>query len=223
MSARDRILARVRKALADAPEPPEIPRAYLTSTGPADLVALFAQRVRDHGATVQVVPDAELPGAVAQALTARAAAVPPQDGGGTYRLVVPGGLPAQWLRPGPAWTFVPGDPPPPAAMLDRQDGVITGCVVAIAETGTIVLDHGPGQGHRALTLVPDHHLCVVTAERIAGSVPEAVARLDPARPLTWISGPSATSDIELSRVEGVHGPRSLDVIIVGGPAAPAGR
>jgi L-lactate dehydrogenase complex protein LldG len=99
-------------------------------------------------------------------------------------------------------------------VLDRVSAAVTTCAVAITETGTVVLDHGPGQGPRMLTLVPDYHLVVVRADQIVANVPDAVAALDPLRPMTWISGPSATSDIELDRVEGVHGPRTLDVLIV---------
>jgi len=111
-------------------------------------------------------------------------------------------------------TWLVDEPPLSVAELDQAGGVLTGCALVIAETGTIVLDAGPDQGRRALTLIPDYHLCVVRADQIVGTVPEAIARLDPVRPTTFISGPSATSDIEFNRVEGVHGPRTLDVMIV---------
>jgi L-lactate dehydrogenase complex protein LldG len=210
--SRDLILARIRHALEDAPDPVPIPRDYRRTLAPEGLVELFAERVRDYRAVVHVVPEPEVPATIAAALTRRAAT----------RLVLPDGLPGEWTRAVPqppggegaaAWRSR-DETPLTAGELDAADGVITGCAVAIAETGTIVLDAGPGQGRRALTLVPDYHLCLVRAEQIVGIVPEAVARLDPARPLTWISGPSATSDIELNRVEGVHGPRTLEVIIV---------
>jgi L-lactate dehydrogenase complex protein LldG len=123
-------------------------------------------------------------------------------------------LPAGWLAGLPATIELAEDEPPlSAAGLDQTAGVITGCAVAIAETGTIILDHGPGQGRRLLTLVPDFHLVVVRASQIAADLADAFAQLDPARPHTLISGPSATSDIELIRVEGVHGPRHLHVLL----------
>ncbi len=129
------------------------------------------------------------------------------------RLAVPRGVPEHWLVASTV-ARVGDDPPLAHRELDGVDGTITGCAVAIAETGTVVLDGGPDQGRRALSLLPDLHVCVVLASQVAGSVPEALARLTPTAPLTWISGPSATSDIELQRVEGVHGPRRLEVIVV---------
>jgi L-lactate dehydrogenase complex protein LldG len=192
-----------------------LPRDYLRAhhdPGSHDIVALFAERAADYRAVVEQVPESGLASAVARVLTARAAAVP-----GPF--LTPDGLPADWL---PAdWLTAPpdgielaGDTPPwSAAELDQMAGVVTGCAVAIAETGTIILDHGPGQGRRALTLVPDFHLVVVRADQVAADLADAFARLDPARPHTLISGPSATSDIELIRVEGVHGPRNLHILV----------
>jgi L-lactate dehydrogenase complex protein LldG len=134
---------------------------------------------------------------------------------GARRIATPAGVPDAWLAAAGV-ERVPDEPPLTHAELDALDGTITGCAVAIAETGTIVLDGGPDQGRRALSLLPDLHLCVVRLDQVVGTVPEALARLDPRRPQTWISGPSATSDIELQRVEGVHGPRRLAVILVDG-------
>ncbi|MFC4534038.1 LutC/YkgG family protein [Sphaerisporangium dianthi] len=204
MSSREAILARIRSAVAGAPAA-EVTRGYRAARVESGDVELFAGRVRDYRAIVHVVPADEVAATVARALS----------GQGVRSLVVPGGLPGEWLSEVPAEVERLGDAPPLAAAdLDAAGGVVTGCAAGIAETGTIVLDAGPGQGRRALTLVPDYHLCVVLADQIVPGVPEAVARLDPVRPMTWISGPSATSDIELNRVEGVHGPRTLEVIIV---------
>ncbi len=135
-------------------------------------------------------------------------------------MVVPEGLPADWLSAS-ATTPVPDTPALTARDLDAVDSIVTGCAVAIAETGTLVLDAGPGQGRRQLTLAPDHHVCVVHVPgQVVDSLPQALERLVPHRPSAWISGPSATSDIELSRVEGVHGPRALDVVLVATDAPP---
>jgi L-lactate dehydrogenase complex protein LldG len=199
---KDVVLQRIRAALADRPGPVAVPREYRRDLGDTDIIALFAERAADYRATVTRVSTVDIPAAVAAALAER----------GARRVVVPQGFPDEWLV-GAEIEPLRDDPPLSHADLDAADGVVSGCAVAIALTGTIVLDAGPAQGRRALTLLPDYHLCVVRADQIVGTVSEALARLDPARPQTWVSGPSATSDIELNRVEGVHGPRTLNVLI----------
>ncbi|GAB2930618.1 LutC/YkgG family protein [Streptomyces mayteni] len=214
--SRDLILARVRRALVDVPadEGPAdvpVPRDYLTTHSPADPVRTLAEHLADYRAVVHHVDPAGLPALIADRLAER----------GTRTLVVPPGLPPEWLSVVVGASGDPGiavrvdsaaDTP---ADLDAADSVLTGCALAVAETGTIILDGGPDQGRRRITLVPDHHVCVIRApEQVVDSLPQALPRLDPTRPGTWISGPSATSDIELNRVEGVHGPRTLEVILV---------
>jgi L-lactate dehydrogenase complex protein LldG len=207
--AREEVLARVRAALAGGAAPAPVARSYRTAgqtTGPAgeELLELLVERLVDYKALVRRSTTAQVAAVVVAALSER----------GARRIAVPEGiLPAGLDRLEPGIELVGDDPPLTAAELDGLDGVLTGCAVAVAETGTIVLDGGGGQGRRALSLVPDYHLVVVTAAQVVAGVPEALARLDPARPQTWISGPSATSDIELDRVEGVHGPRTLEVIL----------
>jgi len=237
MSSRDEVLARIRAAIGDAPRPDvdqayrELARPYLRAHhDPAgqDIVALFAERAADYRAVVERRPEAEVPATVARVLRERARTFrqtnPTQTPHPTHTpqpprepqelaFAVPDGFPPEWIPAG--ITVVRDDPPLSAAELDRLAGVVTGCAVAIAETGTIVLDHGPAQGRRALTLVPDFHLVIVRAEQVSADLPDSFERLDPARPQTLISGPSATSDIELIRVEGVHGPRTLHVLIAG--------
>lgn len=205
-AARAVVLGRVREALGDIPPAIAVPRDYERAlpVGTA-IVDLFAERVSDYRATVHRTSAAGVAATIATILAAR----------GATRLAVPAGAPDDWLAATDAAAIV-DDPPLAFGELDRLDGVITGCAVAIAETGTIVLDGGAGQGRRVVSLLPDLHVCVVLADQVVGTVPEALARLEPRRPQTWISGPSATSDIELERVEGVHGPRVLDVVIVEG-------
>ncbi len=193
MSARDDILRRVREALdgvSPAVAVPPAPRA----PDRGDLVALFVERVEDYRAEVTRCSADELGAAVADVLDGRSSVVPPALGLEVAGSVVDDGL--------------------SAAELDAIDAVVTRARVGIAETGTIVLDHQPDQGRRAISLVPDLHVCIVDAAQVVADVPDAIDLLDPARPLTWISGPSATSDIELDRVEGVHGPRTLHVLLV---------
>ena len=204
--ARDEIMRRVGAALADRPRPGPVPRDY-RRTGPLgdDVVELFAERVAEYRADVRRVAPDRLPAEIAEALRSR----------GARRVTVPPRLPDDWLSEVGAEVERHGDDPPLTVDgLERLDGVVTSCAVAIAETGTIILNAGPGQGRRVLTLLPDYHLCVVRAGQIVATLAEGLARLDPVRPQTWISGPSATSDIELDRVEGVHGPRTLEVLII---------
>lgn len=207
-AAREEVLGRIRGALGPAPVVPEVPREYRPAGAPAegDVVARFCERVADYKATVHRVSAAELPRAIAAACAQRGAA----------RLVTSPEPPVSALD---GIEIAVDDPPMDLAALDAVDGVLSGCALAIAETGTIVLDGGPVSGRRAITLVPDYHVCVVAESAIVASVPDAVAALADAvtagRPITLVSGPSATSDIELDRVEGVHGPRVLEVIVVG--------
>ncbi|OKH81500.1 lactate utilization protein C [Mycobacterium sp. ST-F2] len=199
--ARAAVLGRIRAALgpgmpAAVPVPRDYDRQPLIGHGDVDR---FAQTVADYRARVHRVG----PDAVATTIGALV---------GTGTAVIPADLPSDWVA---VVRTVVDAPPVGLDVLDRVDAVVTGCALGIAATGTIVLDAAAAQGRRALTLVPDHHVCVIRADQIVDTVPQAFAALDPSRPLTFISGPSATSDIELQRVEGVHGPRTLDVVIVG--------
>ena len=209
-STRELVLARLRAA-RDAGAPPTavvVPREYRATgryaAGTEDAVARLDETLTDYRATVtRVAGEADVAAAVAAFL------------GRSVSVVVPPGVPEAWLA------AIDGqvrrdEPPCSVDELDHLDAVVTGAAVAIADTGTFVLDSAaPDQGRRVITLVPDHHVCVIRAADVVSSVPEAIARLDPSRPLTFVSGPSATSDIELDRVEGVHGPRRLDVVLVG--------
>jgi L-lactate dehydrogenase complex protein LldG len=199
LSARDEILNKVRAAIEDAPPTTDIPREYRKTTD--DSLQTFFDRLAHYEATTHHIGQDTLAPTVREIL-------------GVRKIVTPAGIPEQWVE-----NAIVDDPPLSNQDLDACDGVITTCTLAIAQTGTIVLDGGPGMGRRALTLVPDYHLCVVRGDQIVSSVPEAINHLtDPTRPLTFISGPSATVDIEMVRVRGVHGPRRLEVIVVTEPS-----
>ncbi|MER6160082.1 lactate utilization protein C [Streptomyces sp. NPDC001868] len=214
MSSRDLILGRVRRALADVrrddtPYERAFPRDYLREHGDrsvAETVELLAENLADYRAIVHRTDAEGLAGVLAGLLR----------GHGSKTVLAPPGLRGVWLAATDV-TRVADRGESTAHELDGVDSVVTACALAIAETGTIVLDGSPDQGRRRISLVPDHHICVVRVpDQVVSSVPQALERLDPTRPLTWISGPSATSDIELDRVEGVHGPRTLEVVLVTG-------
>jgi L-lactate dehydrogenase complex protein LldG len=218
MNAREVLLARIATAHRAAP-PPEVPyeaieRAYRADSdrNPHVLTELLVDRLIDYRAVVRRCSADDLAGTIASALSER----------GARTVVVPAGLDQSWLAETQTVIRADGgsaEDQLSVAELDATDGVITGCAIAIAETGTLILDGSVDQGRRVITLIPDYHLCVVLPDQIVADVPQALRRLTPTRPLTMISGPSATSDIELNRVEGVHGPRTLEVIIVD-PSAP---
>ncbi|WP_263365181.1 LutC/YkgG family protein [Edaphobacter bradus] len=211
--ARTEILRRIRAAKGATPVAAAVEREWTAiergyrreATREREAVLeLLEDRLRDYDAhVVRVRPD-EVAGSVAAMLRER----------GKEKIVVPTGLAAEWLPEGGAFVVDDGAP---ATELDHFDGVITGATVAIAETGSIVLQNVAGQGRRAVTLVPDYHLCLVRVEDVVETVPEAMDRLRATAdlPTTFFSGPSATADIEMTRIKGVHGPRFLDVILIG--------
>lgn len=203
MSSREQILAAVRGATRDAAAG-EVPRDYHRSLARdhREVIQLFVERARDYRAEVTLVPGAELSRTIGSELAKWQAG----------SVVVPPDLDPQWLTTVTS-RVVPDDPQLTGRDLERIDAVVTASAAAIALTGTVILDGAAAQGRRAISLVPDLHICVVRGDDIVDTVPEAVARLDANRPLTWISGPSATSDIELDRVEGVHGPRNLVILV----------
>ena len=206
MKAREEILRRISSAHVATPDH-QIRRDYVHTRELPDLLGHFVERVEDYKATVIRTDPDGVAKAVAKCLV------------GVGKVVIPSGFNASWVPTG--LDIVQDQPRLHPDELDAVGAVLTSAVVGIAVTGTIVLDHSEGQGRRALTLVPDLHVCVVTADQVAADVPEAVARLTASvskgRPLTWISGGSATVDIELQRVEGVHGPRTLYVVLVESP------
>jgi L-lactate dehydrogenase complex protein LldG len=211
MSSRDEVLSRIRTALGDGRgRSVEIPRdyrqagAYEASDTPDALIEKLVDRLEDYKASVFRCGPGEVGATVAAALDAGLGA-----GWDPSSVLAAPGVPGDWRPDG-----VADDPGGEPVALAERAASLTGAAVAIAETGTIVLDGSPTSGRRALSLLPDCLVCVVTADQVVPGVPDSLGRLDPLAPLTMISGPSATSDIELQRVEGVHGPRTLLVVLV---------
>ena len=206
-SSRERILRRIRAANQRAgAEAQPIPREYQRdgNCSTDEVLALFEERVREYDARVFPVHRAEI--------AARAAAI--LSDAGRRRIAVPAGLPAEWRPSGIEWVVDGEHLALSHEVLDTVDGAMTGAALAVALSGSIVLQHGPAEGRRVLTLLPDYHLCILQACDVVETLPEGFARLDPLRPTTFISGPSATADIEMVRIKGVHGPRSLDILLV---------
>jgi L-lactate dehydrogenase complex protein LldG len=208
-SARDAILASIRAANGTAApvhgrrsDWEQIPREYLRQgkLSHAEILDLFEHRLTEYDAHVFRIDAPAIAATIRQTLTDRTKS----------RMLIPAGISKDWL---PADFTFQEDTALSYESLDRFDGALTTATVAIAATGSIVLQHGPGQGRRALSLIPDYHLCIVAADQIVETVSQAFDRLDPVRPTTFISGPSATADIEMTRIKGVHGPRFLDVIV----------
>lgn len=217
MSAREDVLQRIRRATADVTErnpDVDVPVewTYGRALPTADVIADFVEKVEDYKAAVRRCPEVGAAETIIEALSALDA----------RSVVVPDGLPDAWVQAlsGAGFELHRDEPVLSHAQLNSIDAVLTTAAVGMADSGTIALDHGDGQGRRALTLLPDRHIVVVREDQVVSDVPEGMARLAPAlrarRPVTWLSGGSATSDIELSRVEGVHGPRHLSVVLVAG-------
>jgi L-lactate dehydrogenase complex protein LldG len=207
--AKEAILVRIRQALGQtSAADPADRRTYRTASGDTGeaVLDMFAERVRDYHAILAKVDETQLSASITAACVER----------GLKRLAAPPDIPDAWLPAG--IDIVLDEPPLRHADFDACDGALTGCYLAIAQTGTIVLDGGARSGRRVLSLIPDVHFCIVEESQIVGLVPEAIMGLAETRtrPITFVSGPSATSDIELSRVEGVHGPRTLHVFVVMG-------
>jgi L-lactate dehydrogenase complex protein LldG len=201
--SRDRILQRIRRANAQSAAQPPIPRDYDRISGrtPAETLAHFEERLRDYDARLFTANRGDIAIVIAEILIAA----------NRHRIAIPTGLPTEWRDDSIEWT--PDDNLSVDA-LNSVDGVMTAATVCVAASGSIALQHGPAEGRRSLTLLPDYHLCIVEASQVVETLPEAFARLDPFRPVTFISGPSATADIEMTRIKGVHGPRFLDVLLI---------